>query len=88
MVKIKKQKMRFWTPKRLFHAKLMKKLCSTQKVCPLVDGGQVTLECLAVTSILNNGSAHPGVVHIGGGSGGGGHLSCYVRDMDKEEYWS
>ena len=23
----------FWTTKRLFHTKLMKKLCSTQKVC-------------------------------------------------------
>ena len=25
--------MHFWTPKRLFHTKLMKKLCSTPKVC-------------------------------------------------------
>ena len=32
MVKIKIRKIHFWTPKRLFHRKLVKKLCSTQKV--------------------------------------------------------
>ena len=43
MVKIKKRKMHFLTPKRLFHTKLMKKLCSAQKVCPikLSSGGKV-----------------------------------------------
>ena len=33
IVKIKKRKMLFWTPKRLCHTKLMKKHCSTPKVC-------------------------------------------------------
>ena len=27
MLKIKKRKMHFWTPKRLFYTKLMKKVC-------------------------------------------------------------
>ena len=31
MLKIKKRKMHFWTPKILFHTNLWNKLCSTQK---------------------------------------------------------
>ena len=34
MVKIKKRKMRFWTPKRLFHTKLMKKTLFYSKSLP------------------------------------------------------
>ena len=34
MVKIKKRKMHFWTPKRLFHTKLMKKTLFYSKSLP------------------------------------------------------
>ena len=34
MLKIKKQKMQFWTPKRLFHSKLMKKTLFYSKSLP------------------------------------------------------